>query len=108
MGEQITPTIFLNGKPFEIGDCKIDTDMLKPNDEMVAHICPEKSLTVTMKLSFSKISRKRLIQAIEKQGFSRKYAKQLAWNFNKRKIPYGKALTLMFLWKAGDTNFISI
>lgn len=35
MGEQITPTIFLNGKPFEIGDCKIDTDMLKPNDEMV-------------------------------------------------------------------------
>lgn len=108
MGEQIKPTIFLNGKPFEIGDYKIEADMLKPSDEIATYICPEKSLTMTMKLLFSKISRKRFIRAIEKQGFSRKYAKQLAWNFNKRKIPYGKALTLMFLWKAGDTNFILI
>lgn len=106
MGENNTKQqLFLNGKPFDFNIVEIEP---KPNDcqKSIAYFSPEKSFTVSFKPIYPKISRKYFVRRLEHMGYSKKYAKKIAWHFNKKKVPYGKAQMLMFI--GGDSYFRTI
>lgn len=67
---------------------------------------PNKSFITSFKPIYPKISRKHFVHKLEHMGYSKKYAKKIAWCFNKKKIPYGRAQ--MFMLIGGDSYFRTI
>lgn len=90
--------LYFNGKPLCITDMpEVTFDYDAAKESNVRTLSRNRSFSVTMKPIYPKISRKKFIRNLINQGYSKKNAKWLAWYCRGKRIPYGKAYSLIIL-----------
>ena len=90
--------LYLDSKPLNIFDMSPIT--FNPDIDIgnkVRSFSNCQSGTFTGTISRTKMSRKKFVHNLIKQGYSKKVAKQLAWYCNGKRIPYGAANDLIAL-----------
>lgn len=99
MGEtENTSILYLDGKPLCLTDMpEITFDYDAAKESNIRTLSRNQSFLVTMKPIYPKISRKKFIRNLINQGCSKKNAKWLALYCRGKRIPYGKAYSLIIL-----------
>lgn len=99
MGEDKTGVLYLNGKPL-LNVTKmpeITFDSYIDGRDIIGTFPQDRNCSFTATFKPSKMSRKRFVRNLMKQGYSKKVAKWLSWYCNKKKIPYSRSNTLIAL-----------
>lgn len=76
---------------------EITFDSYVDNGDIIDTFSHDRSCSFTATFRCSKISRKKFVHNLIKQGYSKKSAKWLAWHCNRNKISYGNANKLIAL-----------
>lgn len=99
MGEtENTGVLYLNGKQLCLAEMpEITFDSYMNGKEIIGAFSHDRSCSFTVTFKYAKISRKRFVRNLMKQGYSKKDAKWLSWYCNKKRISYSKANTLIAL-----------
>lgn len=84
---------YLDGKPLYMAEMPEIT--FEPNKDSIQSfsLCKEYSITGTF--TYLRMSRKKFIRNLIKQGYSKKNAKWIAWYCCRKRIPYSRANTLI-------------
>lgn len=99
MGEDNSGILFVNGEPiFNITKMpEITFDSKIDNENIIGTFPHDRSCSFTGIIKHAKMSRKKFVHNLIKQGHSKKSAKNLAWYCHKKRIPYINASDLMSL-----------
>ena len=99
MGEDKSSVLYYNGRPLlnisEMPPITFDSCVDLGGILIIKQKNRNCSFTATFK--HLKMSRKKFVHNLIKQGYSKKMAKQLAWYCNGKRIPYGAANNLIAL-----------
>lgn len=91
--------LYLNGRPLlnisEMPSITFDSDV--DTGDIIGSFSQDKNYSFTATFKHLKISRKKFVHNLMKQGYSKKAAKQLAWYCNRKRISYGAANNLIAL-----------
>ncbi len=96
MGENKNGVLYLNGVSVnltELPEITFDSNVGSKNTERSFSQC--QNYSVTLKAIYPKMSRKKFIRSLINRGYSKKDAKWLAWYCHDKKIPYGRADSLI-------------
>lgn len=97
MGEEMRDdvVVYMNGEPFWplSAETELVPDLSKEelSNQIVAEIPPDVEFSCSVRARFPHVTRKQFIAQLEKAGYSRKQAKDLAWDVQKRHGTYSKA-----------------
>lgn len=98
MGEGKNGILYFNGTPVNLSELpEITFDSNVEPENIVRSFSRCRSFSVTVKPIYPKMSRKRFIRSLMNRGYTKKNAKWLAWYCHGKKIPYGKADSLITL-----------
>lgn len=86
---------YLNGEQFCLAEMPEITFGSVNTQDDVRTISRSQSYSVTVKAIYPKMSRKKFIRSLVNRGYSKKDAKWLAWYCHDKKIPYGRADSLI-------------
>ena len=96
MGESKNGILYFNGTPVnlsELPEITFDSNVESENTERSFSPC--QSFSATINPIYPKMSRKKFIRNLVNRGYSKKDAKWLAWYCHDKKIPYGRADSLI-------------
>lgn len=99
MGEDKSGVLYLNGKPLlDVTKMpEITFDSCVDGKDIIGTFPQDRSCSFTATFKCAKISRKKFVRSLIKQGYSKKSAKDLAWYCRRKRIPYGNANDLIIL-----------
>ena len=98
MGEDKSSVLYYNGRPFNISEMPpITFDSCVDSGDIIGTFSQNRDCSFTATFKHLKISRKKFVHNLIKQGYSKKAAKQLAWYCNGKRISYGVANNLIAL-----------
>lgn len=99
MGEDKSSVLYLNDRPlFNISEIPLITfDSYVDGADIIGTFPQDRNCSFTVTFKNVKMSRKKFVHSLIKQGYSKKAAKQLAWYCNRKMIPYGAANNLIAL-----------
>lgn len=107
MGEDKSGVLYLNGKPlFNVTKMpEITFDSYIDGGDIIGTFPEGMSCSFTGTFKRAKMSRKKFVRNLIKQGYSKKSAKWLAWYCCRKKISYGSANDLIAL---GLSEFLGL
>lgn len=99
MGEDKSSVLYLNGRPLlNISEMPpITFDSCVDGSDIIGTFPQNRNCSFTATFKHLKMSRKKFVHNLIKQGYSKKVAKQLAWYCNGKRISYGAANDLIAL-----------
>ena len=98
MGEDKSSVLYYNGRPLNISEMPpITFDSCVDSGDIIGTFSQNRDCSFTATFKHLKISRKKFVHNLIKQGYSKKAAKQLAWYCNGKRISYGVANILIAL-----------
>ena len=98
MGEDKSSVLYYNGRPFNMSEMPpITFDSCVDSGDIIGTFSQNRDCSFTATFKHLKISRKKFVHNLIKQGYSKKAAKQLAWYCNGKRISYGVANILIAL-----------
>lgn len=99
MGEDKSGVLYLDGKPFHnVAQMpEITFDSYVDGKDVIGTFPQDRSYSFTATFKHSKMSRKKFVRNLMKQGYTKKTAKWIAWYCRKKRIPYRNANNLMAL-----------
>ena len=86
--------LYLDGKPLCVTEMPKIT--FEPNKDNTYSFSACETCSITGTFIYLRISRKKFVRNLIKQGYSKKNAKWIAWYCCKKRIPYSKANTLIY------------
>lgn len=89
--------VYMNGVPFDITNMPEFTVDKNFESKCNIQFSQNRSISMTVTPVYPKMSRKRFVGSLKKRGYSKKDAKRLALYCRNKKIPYGRADTLISL-----------
>ncbi len=95
MGETKRGVLYLNDKPLNIIEIPEITFGSNTIEDEIRSFTNCKSCQITGQFSYPKISRKKFVRFLMNQGYSKKDAKWLSWYYQRKRISYGRAKTLI-------------
>jgi len=99
MGEDKSSVLYYNGRPLlNISEMPpITFDSCVDGGDIIGTFPQNRNCSFAATFKHLKMSRKKFVHNLIKQGYSKKVAKQLAWYCNGKRIPYGAANNLIAL-----------
>lgn len=99
MGENKSSVLYLNSRPLlNISEMPpITFDSYANGSDIIGSFSQDRNCLFTATFKHLKMSRKKFVHNLIKQGYYKKVAKQLAWYCNGKRIPYGSANDLIAL-----------
>ena len=98
MGEDKSSVLYYNGRPFNMSEMPpITFDSCVDSGDIIGTFSQNRDCSFTATFKHLKISRKKFVHNLIKQGYSKKAAKQLAWYCHGKRISYGVANILIAL-----------
>lgn len=97
MGEtENAGVLYLDGKPLCLAEMpEITFGSYTDGKDMIGTFSRDRSCSFIVTFKHSKMSRKKFVRNLIKQGYSKKAAKWLAWYCHRKRISYGKASNLI-------------
>lgn len=98
MGEDKSSVLYLDGRSLlNISEMPPITFDSYIDRDIIGTFPQNRNCSFTATFKHLKMSRKKFVHNLIKQGYSKKVAKQLAWYCNGKRIPYGAANDLIAL-----------
>lgn len=99
MGEDKSGVLYLNGKPLlnvtEMPEITFDSYI--GGKDIIGIFPQDRSCSFTATFKPLRMSRKKFVRSLIKQGYPKKKAKWIAWYCNRKRMSYGNANNLIAL-----------